>query len=354
MKITFILPWAGLSGGNKVVAIYAKKLMENGHEVTVISQPAANQKINKKVRKFVRTGVWPKTRARSPHLDFLGRNHVTLDESRPPNDNDVPDADVVIATWWETAEWVARLGDGKGRKYYLLQDYEIFPHLPADRVINTFSLPLKKIAVSSFIKNVLKENHQIDDVTVINNAVDLEHFCVPDRKKNAKFTVGFLYQIGPRKNSQLAIDVVKNAKNSLNNLNVVSFGKDNPKNLHDFPKWIEYHYRPEQVEIPNIYAKCDLWLFTSSSEGFGLPILEAMACRTPVLATRAGASPELINSQNGALLETDGDEFLKQLQRFEQMGDAEWQQFSQSAFETARSYSWDDATKQFENCLREG
>jgi glycosyltransferase involved in cell wall biosynthesis len=44
----------------------------------------------------------------------------------------------------------------------------------------------------------------------------------------------------------------------------------------------------------NVYADCDVWLFASFSEGFGLPIIEAMACRCPVVATRAGCAPDVI------------------------------------------------------------
>jgi hypothetical protein len=39
MKITFILPYAGLSGGVRVVAIYAAKLQQRGHQVQAVSQP---------------------------------------------------------------------------------------------------------------------------------------------------------------------------------------------------------------------------------------------------------------------------------------------------------------------------
>ncbi|HEY9598179.1 MAG TPA: glycosyltransferase family 1 protein, partial [Cyanophyceae cyanobacterium] len=39
MKITFVLPFAGLSGGIRVVAIYAERLRKRGHDVLVVSLP---------------------------------------------------------------------------------------------------------------------------------------------------------------------------------------------------------------------------------------------------------------------------------------------------------------------------
>jgi glycosyltransferase involved in cell wall biosynthesis len=44
-------------------------------------------------------------------------------------------------------------------------------------------------------------------------------------------------------------------------------------------------------DLPALYAGAAAFVFPSKSEGFGLPILEAMASGTPVIAARAGASP---------------------------------------------------------------
>jgi glycosyltransferase involved in cell wall biosynthesis len=38
----------------------------------------------------------------------------------------------------------------------------------------------------------------------------------------------------------------------------------------------------------------DLFIFASLNEGFGLALLEAMACGTPVLAARRGGVPEVV------------------------------------------------------------
>ena len=44
MKITFVLPCAGLQGGIRVIAIYAERLTRRGHEVLVLSPPQAFSK----------------------------------------------------------------------------------------------------------------------------------------------------------------------------------------------------------------------------------------------------------------------------------------------------------------------
>jgi glycosyltransferase involved in cell wall biosynthesis len=46
-------------------------------------------------------------------------------------------------------------------------------------------------------------------------------------------------------------------------------------------------------DVPAIYNLADLLLFPSLYEGFGMPVLEAMACGCPVVTTRTGSSPEV-------------------------------------------------------------
>jgi glycosyltransferase involved in cell wall biosynthesis len=61
--------------------------------------------------------------------------------------------------------------------------------------------------------------------------------------------------------------------------------------LHDrvsFPGWIH------DSELPSVYANSSAFLFPSESEGFGLPLLEAMAAGAPVLAQNAASIPEVV------------------------------------------------------------
>jgi glycosyltransferase involved in cell wall biosynthesis len=46
-------------------------------------------------------------------------------------------------------------------------------------------------------------------------------------------------------------------------------------------------------DLPVLYAGADAFCFPSLYEGFGLPVLEAMACGTPVVASNRAAVPEV-------------------------------------------------------------
>lgn len=51
-------------------------------------------------------------------------------------------------------------------------------------------------------------------------------------------------------------------------------------------------YVPDH-DLPSFYRAAELYVFSSLYEGFGLPMLEAAACGTPVAASSAGALPEV-------------------------------------------------------------
>ncbi len=61
-----------------------------------------------------------------------------------------------------------------------------------------------------------------------------------------------------------------------------------------FANWVD------EADKPALYAGADALLFPSRYEGFGLPPLEAMACGTPVIASRAASLPEIVG--DGGLL----------------------------------------------------
>src|SRR5215813_219102 len=106
MRITFVSPTLDLSGGAKVVAIYAQRLRRMGHDVSVVAHPSFAMPLRRKLKSLLTGKGWPRAAPRHrSHLDGTDVDLHVLDRSRPVMDRDIPDGNVVIATWWETAEW---------------------------------------------------------------------------------------------------------------------------------------------------------------------------------------------------------------------------------------------------------
>jgi glycosyltransferase involved in cell wall biosynthesis len=59
----------------------------------------------------------------------------------------------------------------------------------------------------------------------------------------------------------------------------------------------------EESVLRKCYALCTVYVCPSRLEGFGLPLLEAMAAAKPIVAANVGSIPELMTEQNGSLVD---------------------------------------------------
>lgn len=65
-----------------------------------------------------------------------------------------------------------------------------------------------------------------------------------------------------------------------------------------------YHYAPDRDELAKLYHPLDLYLVTSREEGGPMALMESMASHVPVVSSRVGMAPDLIeDGVNGALVE---------------------------------------------------
>jgi glycosyltransferase involved in cell wall biosynthesis len=103
----------------------------------------------------------------------------------------------------------------------------------------------------------------------------------------------------------------------------------------------------DEAEIEAFYAAASLFVFPSLYEGFGLPVLEAMASGTPVLASNTSALPETCG---GAARLVDGD-WATAIE--ELLGDAaEQRRLRQAGLERASAFTWDRTARAVDALLR--
>jgi glycosyltransferase involved in cell wall biosynthesis len=354
VRITFVIPFANLSGGIKVVAIYAERLRRRGHQVVVVSQPWRSPDWRSQIRTLLRERRWLDRRPHpQSHFDGLAVDHRVIDRERPLTNADLPDADVLVATWWRTAGWIDSIGPEKGVQSILIQGYEVLPGEANAELDAVWRLPLRKIVIARWLKRLAEERFGDPGAILVPNAVDRAQFYAPERTKQSRPTLGFLYSASPFKGVDLAVQAIARIRERVPDLKVISFGTGNPEPRCPLPPGCEYHLLPAQDAIRTLYAKCDLWLCASRREGFHLPPLEAMACRCPVVSTRVGGPEEVVRpGVNGDLVEIGDVEGLANAAcRILQANPDTWRAYSDAAMAEASRYTWDDAAVLLEEGL---
>lgn len=356
MRITFVIPKDDLAGGIRVVATYAERLARRGHEVVVVVPADKRLSLRNRISSLMAGRGWPKESAPGPsYFSSSVTKVLRLGSSGPIAERDVPDADIIVATWWETAEWIAPFSPRKGKKVYFIQHHEVFAHLPVERTRKTYRLPFKKIVISRWLKDIMSEQYGDQDVALLPNSVDTQQFYAKQRPKQPVPSAGFVYSRVEFKGADVILGALAKVRQELPDLRVFAFGAELPIPEWPLPDWVDFQYRPAQVEMRNIYAKCDVWLCGSRSEGFYLPMLEAMACHCPVVSTKVGGPIDNIqDGKNGYLVEVEDTEGLAaRTLDVLRLSELEWQTMSQAALATAKKYTWEDATERLERIFRE-
>ena len=157
-------------------------------------------------------------------------------------------------------------------------------------------------------------------ITVVPHGVDLDFFRrreVPEGTFGIppnRFVIGFLGTKGSdrdrgRKGTDTLLEVIRRSAAQLPDLHVVLGGPGWDSELADLRSLgvsvSATGYIPK-ADLPLLYSALDVYLMTSRVEGGPCTVFEAMACGTPVVATRVGAVPDLIvDGVNGYSTEVD-------------------------------------------------
>ncbi len=348
MKITFVSVSNVLNGGVRVIGIVASELAARGHDVELFIQPHRHPTLRARLKALVKRGKWLPTPKDGPFLDAVLNRTTTLATRRPVVDVDLPDADVVIATWWETAPWVNALSPTKGAKVYFMQDYGA-PGQEIDRVSPTWELPFTFVTLTRRLRDMILDRNPTAFVAIMRNAADPGLFNGTARPRGRPPKIGLTYRPQPSKGMDTALAALAQVRSQLPDLKAVAV-TPGPSQL---PGWIEQVRRPDDQLLAEIYRSCELWLFPSRLEGFGLPIIEAMASRTPVVSTLVGGAPDLIEDGTNGYLVDIGDADAMAAKAIEVLSGAEarWDAMAAAAQATAKGLGWSDAVDVFEQAL---
>lgn len=186
-----------------------------------------------------------------------------------------------------------KLGSGLGYSRWKRAIGTRYFRLVAQVAVNS----LHVVAVSDKTRQELVDVFNVDpaDVTVIRSGIrdDLR----PMPKKDEIFRIGYLGQLDRRKRVNLLVDAFK--KSDVEELVIGGIGVDEPrlKELAANNSRIKFLGRVPDDALVDFYNSLDVFIFPTWIEGYGLPIVEAMACKKPVIVLLDAKIPDEVKNR---------------------------------------------------------
>tara|TARA_B100000700_G_C15009899_1_gene840375 strand:+ start:51 stop:2060 length:2010 start_codon:yes stop_codon:yes gene_type:complete len=163
------------------------------------------------------------------------------------------------------------------------------------------------VCVSEFTRNEVLERYpkiNKEKIEVIHGGVNLERFkpCnsgIVKEKYNLKDYILCVGEIRPYKNLTAVFRAINLWKDGpILAISGKIFGEHKKKleelanslNIENRIRWLGYV--PDEL-LPNLYSEAIAFIFPSLYEGFGLPILESMACGCPTISSNRASLPEI-------------------------------------------------------------
>ncbi len=354
LRINFVLPTPDLSGGVKSNRLIGEAMVRRGHIVNIL-YPAAPETWPApwRVRTMLRRTMIEINSFRQPrhHLAHSVANIMPV-MAHEIHADDVPNADVTIGTWWETMHWVDKFPASKGIHAYFVRAHELFGGRP-ELVRETYLMPAKKLVISTYLQRIMAQEYADNEAALIPNGVDWGQFNSTPRGKQAVPTVGIQYSHAGFKDINTGLAALRIVREKMPQARIIAFGSAKISSAHTLPEGTEFYHRPEQALIPSLYRMCDCWVLSSTDEGFGMPGIEAAACRTPVVSTRSGGPEDyVVDGITGFLVnQRDPQALADRILRVLNLPEHEWRAMSEAAYAKAHDFNWDHSAERLEAVL---
>jgi glycosyltransferase involved in cell wall biosynthesis len=207
----------------------------------------------------------------------------------------------------------------------------------------TFAMADAVICASSFTKHSLAAAGSVAPAHVVGYGVDLDLFSARVSAPSAKpLTVGFVGALSQRKGARYLLGAMAALPKGAAKLILYTRAKVDRDLIRGFESVdVEVRGGLSDADLAADLKQCDLVALPSIAEGFGLVILEAMACGVPVLCTTStGGADFITHRQNGLLISPGSTEAIHQELDWALTHRSELFQIGQAARIEAEKHTW--------------
>jgi len=306
MKILYIVTAAGFGGAPKNVLQLLEHMALKGHRVGLISAPERRLVVKAKAMGAVTFPNPHFVRSVTPHKDFLALWPVLSAVRRFDPD--------IIHAHSTKAGFAARIAGAIFRKPVVFTAHGWAFTEGKGAQLRVIFAAAEKLASRVTDKIICVSEHDRElalrwkvatpeQLIVIRNGVDPRKFLNISGKgirkelgiSNEEVIVSFVGRLSPPKKVDLFVDVVAAVKNC----RAVIVGDGELKNvvsrkIDQLGLSKRVFLMGERTEIPEILAASDIFVLPSQWEGLPYTIIEAMMSGLPVVATKVGGIPELV------------------------------------------------------------
>ena len=200
-----------------------------------------------------------------------------------------------------------------------------------------------------------------ENITVINNGLDTDEFSPEDNSKRREYRLITTASADvPLKGLDFSLKALKKLKKDFPNIHLVVIGTIK-KGGHTeklikklgIDNDVIFKSNLTKNEIKKCYSKSSIAIVSSLYEGFGYPVIEAMSCEVPLIATNVSSIPEL-TLKFAKLIEPKNEDMI-----YKSVKDilANYDKYKKIAFQgrehVINQFNWIKITQEYENIIFE-